>query len=360
MLLSLPNEILCLLPDFIDNIETFTSAAATCRRLRDALNAAPPQTILRLAAASAPTFFSPHPHFLVLATARAASNWALGDAERVRELRSALQGGIDGFYQFCLHRSGLTLADIRRTHLARFSIINPLSDKIDKMAGRQWYSTPDFWDGGVSEAYTIQTEADRATFQLLIYGEMFASTMEAFLEPERGLPFHDLTTRLTYITYCLPDWSCRSYSGFDVLPTGPYADGDPPEGDQVAFHHILSCWRWECLWGDAIRSLLFENPASFPQRGRNEEEHEWQKLLRDALQVQGLEGMQLVTLPKEQISPAVLERAMAIKARVRQIPCPPAVTTFGRRRILTVSSDAPDPAREVRVCCAFHWGMGRV
>lgn len=357
MLLRLPTEILCLLADFIDNIETFTNAAATCRRLRDALYAAPPQTILRLAAASAPTFFSPHPHFLVLATARTASNWALGDAGRVDELRSALQSGIDGFYQFCLRHSGLTLADIRRTHLARFSIINPLSDKIDKMAGRQWYRTPRFWDGGVSEAYTLETEADRATFQLLIYSEMFASTMEAFLEPERGLPLHDLTTRLTYITYCIPDWACRSYSGFDVLPTGPYADGGASEADQVAFHHILSCWRWECLWGDAIRTLLFENPASFPQRRRDEEENGRQKLLRDALQVQGLEGMQLVTLPKDRISPAALERAMAIKARVLQVPRLPAVTTFGTRRNITVASHAPDPAKEVRVCCGSFWGM---
>ncbi|OJJ07720.1 hypothetical protein ASPVEDRAFT_33917 [Aspergillus versicolor CBS 583.65] len=357
MLLRLPTEILCLLADFIDNIETFTNAAATCRRLRDALYAAPPQTILRLAAASAPTFFSPHPHFLVLATARTASNWALGDADRVDELRSALQGGIDGFYHFCLRHSGLTLADIRRTHRARFSIINPLSDKIDKMAGRQWYSTPRFWDGGVSEAYTLETEADRATFQLLIYSEMFASTMEAFLEPERGLPLHDLTTRLTYITYCIPDWGCRSYSGFDVLPTGPYADGDASEADQVAFHHILSCWRWGCLWGDAIRTLLFENPASFPQRRRDDEEDGRQKLLRDALQVQGLEGMQLVTLPKDQISPAALERAMAIKARVLQVPHLPAVTTFGTRRNITVASHAPDPAKEVRVCCGSFWGM---
>ena len=56
-------------------------------------------------------------------------------------------------------------------HQARFSIINPLADKIDKMAGDQWYASPDnFWSGGVSEPETLYTESNIAAFQTIIYG----------------------------------------------------------------------------------------------------------------------------------------------------------------------------------------------
>ena len=61
-LLDLPNEILSSLPIYIDNIETFTNAASSCRRLRErfvAFAETHPKTILLLADASAPTFF-PH------------------------------------------------------------------------------------------------------------------------------------------------------------------------------------------------------------------------------------------------------------------------------------------------------------
>ena len=54
-LLDLPNEILPLFPLYIDNIETFTSAASSCWRPRENFVRTHPKTGLLLAEASAPT-----------------------------------------------------------------------------------------------------------------------------------------------------------------------------------------------------------------------------------------------------------------------------------------------------------------
>jgi len=259
-LLDLPNEILFSLPLYIDNIETFANAASSCWQLRESFAQAHPKTILLLADASAPTFFSLHPHYLITATARQASGWAIGNEENTCRLRKAFQGGIDSFYDFCLNNpnTGLRMEDIRRLHQARFSIINPLADHIDKMAGDQWYrSADDFWDGGVSEAETLYTELTLAAFQIIIYGELFASSMQAFLESEKELlPSFDIETRLDYIKYCIPDWACRSYPGMEVLPVGPYAPGVEIEmGNQVPIRHIMQCRRWRRMWARAIRMV---------------------------------------------------------------------------------------------------------
>lgn len=145
MLLDLPYEILICFADHLRNIEDFLSFSSTCRTLHATLSKTNPHTILQLASRSAPTFFSPHPYFLTAATARGAARAALGNEDLTKDLHEAFQAGINGLYKFCLKYSGITLEDLRRWHLARFSVINPLSDRIDKMAGKQWYQTPDFW-----------------------------------------------------------------------------------------------------------------------------------------------------------------------------------------------------------------------
>ncbi|THC95058.1 hypothetical protein EYZ11_005453 [Aspergillus tanneri] len=358
-LVTLPNEILCLLPLYIDNIESFTNAASSCRRLRDTFYTAHPNTILRLAVASAPTFFSPHPHFLIAATVRQASNWALGDASRTKELRRALQGGINSLLDFSIQYSGLSLPQIRSMHQSRFSILNPLSDLIDKMAGSQWYATPEFWNGGVSEPYTLDTEASRATFQIVIYGELFGPSMLAFLEPERAdLPFFDVHTRLDYFTYCVPDWVCKSYPGFEVLPTGPYAlDVEPPrEGDQVALHYILRCGRWRRLWTASILEIMtFLGEEQTNKDSNMENEESWrEKMLRDALLCQGLEGMQLVTVPEEKVDKDVMQRFRWIKKHIDKLERPPSVERLGKGGS-TLVSHAPDPSNEVEVPCRDMW-----
>ncbi|KAJ5179709.1 hypothetical protein N7492_002919 [Penicillium capsulatum] len=361
-LLDLPTEILCSLPLYLHDIETFTNAASSCRQLRDAFSHTRPKTILHLAAGSAPTFFSPHPRFLVALTARQASDWALGDPDRTRLLREAFRGGIHTLYQFCLDHAGLTLEDIRRAHLARFSIINRLSDKIDKMAGNQWLNTPNFWDGGVSEAYTICAEADRTTMEMIIYGELFGRSMEAFLQPDQNLPYFDIATRLDYLTYCVPESFCQSYPEFEVLPVGPYKPGTDPEladeqdkGDQVVLWYVLKCGRWRRMWAAAIRSLL-DLESEFSDEDLTQEP--WDKrLLRDALQIQGLDGMQLVTLPKEEISTECWQKARKIASQIKALKGPPGDALINSHpRYQRQLSLAPSPWLEVYVAVQTYWG----
>ncbi|RAL07793.1 uncharacterized protein BO97DRAFT_233133 [Aspergillus homomorphus CBS 101889] len=361
---TLPNEIIALLPAYLNNIETFTNASSACRLFRDNFATASPKTILQLAAASAPTFFSPHPHFLVAATARQASAWVLQDpATRTPLLHQALRGGIPGLYEFCLEHAGLTLAEIRRLHLARFDILNPLSDRIDKMAGRQWYQTEHFWDGGVSEPWTIQTEADRATFQIVIYGELFGPDMDAFLAAGRRTPdkpVHSIETRLEFIKYCVPDAMClKGYRGFaQPENSGPYANLEDPwalPGDQVALQHILSCRRWRRMWADAMRMISRDEADGKIEDNVNEES--WRtKLWRDALLVQGLWGMQLVTLPEARVAKEWLDKGRWLREQIWKLDGPLETRAIGEPWEDPVSL-APDPSQDVFVCMAALWRM---
>lgn len=301
-LLDLPPELLLALPLYLRNIEDFTNAASTCRTLRTIFADTHPNTILRLAAAAAPTFFSPHPHVLVLATARQLANWAMGNEERTAELRLAFQGGVEGLLEFAIPRTGLTLADIKELYNTRLDVMNVFSDKIDKMAGKQWYATPNFWDGGVSEPYTIDVEADSAAYQIAIYGELFGSTMEANLQRAAGReapPGFDRQTRIEFIKYCIPEWIIDPGSEMGnlernmALPVGPYAPGHErlPRG-QFDLRYVVTCGRWRRMWQAGERAL-----------GPDCDSHTWPEwkdvLWASVVQQMGLMSLKLVTAPAE-------------------------------------------------------------
>ena len=78
-----------------------------------------------------------------------------------------------------------------------------------------------------------------------------------------------------------------------------------------------------------------------------------QKLYRNALQTQGLEGMQLVTLPKEGISKECRDQALQIKQRVKLLQ--EIFDDVTRRNELESRlKDAPDPAAEIAKCMAGY------
>lgn len=246
---SLPLEILLLVPHHLLNIEDFFNLSSTCRTFHTICSITSPRAILRLAAASSRTFFRPDPHFLIAATVRQVSDWALLNSENTETLRHAMQEGVYSLLALCVDKAQLSMDDIRRLHATRFSLINPVSDMIDRCAGTQWYETPDFWTGGVSDPGTISLEPIRSLFQIVIYGEFFASSMRAYLEPEMGLPRFDAEFRMDYIKYCIPDRTCESYDGMTVLPVGPYAEQDDAsthnemmleeDVEQYSLNHLL-------------------------------------------------------------------------------------------------------------------------
>ncbi|KAJ4346656.1 uncharacterized protein N0V89_010587 [Didymosphaeria variabile] len=276
-LLDLPNELLLQLPSYMNNIEDFMNASSTCKRLRNLFTNTLPKTILRLASRSAPTFFSPHPHFLVLAVARQIAAWAVASqAERetrVALLVEAFRGGMKGVLSLALSDDvegvGLTMEDIRKMYELRFNIINPLNTTIDAMIGSEWYQQPAFWNGGAEDAFTLYTDVSSATFQFLIYGELFGGTTSSFLLPSSNRkPALNIDTRIEFIKYCIPDWSCGPNNGrndgFELLSVGPYAEGaedspygDKLEGNQTALAHLVGGAMFRgTLWKRAWRRVL--------------------------------------------------------------------------------------------------------
>ncbi|KAL9636017.1 MAG: hypothetical protein Q9164_003100 [Protoblastenia rupestris] len=329
-LLDLPPEILMLLPYHLRNIEDFKEASSSCRSLRNAFLTTSPNTILRLAAESSRNFFRPHPYFLVAATVRQISDWAFLSPENTATLRKAFKGGIDGLFDLCISKASLTMDDIRRLHASRFSTINPL------------YETPNFWHGGVSDAATIDVEPQRSLFQIVIYGELFKSSVQAVMEGGVGF---DLGTRLDYIKYCIPDSACWSWYGdVTVEKVGPYANAPKfinPDGDQVGLQHILTCSTWKKAW----RVVQQEIGADFEEAWR-------QKIWYSVLQMQGLEGLEMLRPGGvEKWRTRLQEKRNKIAAM--SLENQPQIQMFGHR--MSNGSDCPSMADEVYVCMCGYW-----
>ena len=173
----------------------------------------------------------------------------------------------------------MVLIDISRLHMSRFTTLNPVIDLIDRCAGKQWYDVDNFWNGGRSDAETIDCEPERALFEMAIYGSLFHATLEANLEGRKGL---DLAVRLDFIKYCIPDWYCSAHRGFQVDQTGPYREGRAnvePRMDQYSIRHILKSKRWCAAWDEVRRAC-----------GGDFEDDRRQKIWVSAVQMQGLEG----------------------------------------------------------------------
>lgn len=303
--LSLPGDILLALPRHLHDIEDFVNLSATCRLLRDVCKDASPKTILRLAAAASRIFFRPSPHFLVTATARQLSEWASLSQANTAALRAACRGGVEGLLELALDHAGLTMERIRELYEMRFTTINPVVDLIDKCVGEQWYATPNFWDGGVDDAYTINVDPPETFFHLVIYGELFGPAFDVFLETGVVPEVASVETRLEYVKYCIPDWACyacmKSAKGVKLAngkidprravdAVGPYASFKNGNGDdctnhnnQIGLAHLLKSTRWNPSWKE-VRAAA----------GGDFDEKWKQALWWAVVMCQGMDGMRMI------------------------------------------------------------------
>ncbi|EPS99214.1 hypothetical protein FOMPIDRAFT_1164125 [Fomitopsis schrenkii] len=304
---SLPEDILLSLPVYLHDIEDFVNLGSTCCLFYSLSVCTSPRTILHLAAAASRTFFRPSPHFLVAATARQLSEWASLSPANITHLRDAFRGGTQAVLDLALEHAGLTMARIRELYEMRFATINPVVDLIDKCVGMQWYSTPNFWDGGVDDAYTIDADPPETFFHLVTYGELFGSAIETFLETGVVPEVASVEMRLEYIKYCLPEWKCwismsdlkRRYGTIDprrvVMPVGPYVPFgryeeiwvSPPDfsehGNQEGLLHLLESTRWNPSWKE-VRAAV-----------GGDFDVEWkQEVWRTVVMCQGLHGMEMI------------------------------------------------------------------
>ncbi|OJI98248.1 hypothetical protein ASPVEDRAFT_25145 [Aspergillus versicolor CBS 583.65] len=323
-LLRLPPEIVCMLTNFIDDIRTFTNVSSSNKYLYNSLKLTHPQTILRLAAGSGPALFQPHPTFLVTITARSASAWALTQPNRDEILCKAFSGDIDTLYEFCLTHGTLTLAQIRKTYKQRFSIINRLSASVQQL-GWKWELHPGYFENtdykparrkkryDAMKPQTLWIETALPVFQIIIYGELFAQSMDAFLaDPEgKSLPRFSKNTRMEY------------------LRTLPSSRG----GWYYDFVHLLE-WvavkpGWEMKWTRAIRHYLdpecvqdtcIPGNASLGSHQHAPRDPAKARLLMSALEMQGLDGMGFILYKRpERLSGQYLDGALRINEQVSRL-----------------------------------------
>ncbi|KAI4143506.1 MAG: hypothetical protein L6R39_004547 [Caloplaca ligustica] len=189
-----------------------------------------------------------------------------------------MRHGIYALLDLCVAKAGLTLNDIRRLHASRFSLINLVSDMFDKCAGLQSNAVPK--DERMSDL-------ERSLFHIIIYGELFASTMAAFLHPQLALPRFDHEFRMDYIKYCIPDPMCRSYKSMTVLKVGPYAEDGihlmPQAYDQDDLAELfLRCPACRQVW-ERVRLTIGPDFTD-----------EWrQQMWCSALRTQGWKGLEM-------------------------------------------------------------------
>lgn len=374
-LLSLPRDILVLLPSFLHNIEDFANVSSTCRTLRECMGTATPHTILHLAAAQTRVFFRPSPHFLVAAIARELGNWARQSDANEAELACCMSHGIDGVLELALTtaRCGLTMERIRELHALRFSVINPTTDLIDKCVGKQWWGTPGFWSGGVDDAYTIYSDPPEAFFHLAIYGELFAPDHDALLRQDHGARRLKVETRLEYVKYCIPDFATqRIYQGDYVVPldprrlvkeTGPYAqvEGGGPFRDQhsLALIWVIRSSRWKPHWKQVREQTgLPDFVEDFDdgwwydveehERQNREQTQDWrQRFWENVMLCQGLEGLGMLR-PEQQ--DRWIPKVREWREQIARLEKEPPKTMVGKQATL----EYPYLLGDLRICISGY------
>ena len=368
-LLSLPPDILILLPEHLHNIEDYTNLSSTCKTLRECMKTATPNTILRLAAAQSTTFFRPSPLFLAAATAKQLGNWARQSEANERVLASKLEEGNDALLDLAVEHCGLTMVRIRELHLMRFSIINPVTDIIDQCVGQQWYSTPNFWNGGVSDAYTIHSEPHATLFHLAIYGELFGPDLEALLDQDMSARRLGVSTRIQFIKYCIPDFAttCEGqYGGVStrssdlrwlVKPTGPYKPDEngwsgPRENHNQALAWTIKSSRWRPHWKRMREKAGPDFEKNFQDDWwfvENEHrERDWrQRMWENVMICQGLDGLAQL---RPSLQDAWIPKVKEWRERISRLEREPDVFRIGRQATLQY----PFLLGDLRVCAGGY------
>lgn len=252
----------------------------------------------------------------------------------------------------------------------RFSIINPVTDIIDKCVGRQWNDTPDFWDGGVSDAYTVEAEASETLFHLAIYGELFAPDFEVFLNQDTQSRRLTVDTRLEFIKYCIPDLATFSAQHLArgirmpdgtidprraVKEIGPYtrkANGYSPfiNDNNIALVWVLQSSRWRPHWKAArLRSgpdfqQDFDDGWWFdPSDGQDWRQRMWEAVMS----CQGLDG--LGTIRPELQDPWV-SKARRWREKIAALEQAPEWIRVGEQATL----EYPFLLGDLRICGSGH------
>ncbi|KAJ7164682.1 hypothetical protein C8R43DRAFT_1061882 [Mycena crocata] len=251
---TLPPELLFNLPAYLHNIEDLLSLSLTCRTLYRTCANPEPKLVLQLAEKSGRTFFRPHPHFLLGATARQLADWAVKDDDHRHLLEVAIQGGVDKLLGLALEVATLTMDDIRRLHKYKCDVLNVLNRRLDLSAGP-----------GSGNPMTVCNDPETTLLSWIIYGELFHHSLElAYLPLPEHKPLSSVI-RYKWFVYCMPDVNSFRYMEFGDVPDffKKYRQDDDDRFQQLsmseAFRQMLapSMWREELV---ASPSFLSTHP----------------------------------------------------------------------------------------------------
>ncbi|KAK4495065.1 hypothetical protein PRZ48_013392 [Zasmidium cellare] len=355
---SLPKDILVLLPDYLHNIEDYTNLSSTCRKLRECMQTALPNTILRLAVAQSRVFFRPSPHFLFVAVAREVGHWARQSDANEQEFVEHCRGGVDALLDLALDHCGITMERIRELHRMRCDIINPVTDIIDRCVGDQWHAQEDFWDT-VEDAYTIDSDAPETFFHLAIYGELFGPDFEATLNNDSRFRNLKPETRIEFVKYCMTDPAVASTEEYEaaaraVKRTTPY---DP---DNYSFwdnwnHNIALTWvikskTWKPYW-KAMREKAgpeFQDDFDDGWFTHNGIDQDWrQRMWENGMLCQGLEGFEMI---RPHLQDQWISKVKEWREKIEKLDREPPSTKVGKQTTL----EYPYLLGDLRICAAGY------
>ncbi|RYC56368.1 hypothetical protein CHU98_g9841 [Xylaria longipes] len=343
------------------------NTASTRRRLRACMATATPNIVLQLAAAQTKVFFRPSPHFLVTATARQLGNWARESAANEQELAAKLEEGIEGLLELSLEHCGLTMDRIRELHSLRFSLINPVADIIDQCVGKQWYETPDFWNGGVDDAYTISAEPSETLFHLAMYGELFAPDFEPILNQDPSPRRLTVETRLEFMKYCVPDFATFR-CGDARLPdgrldprrvtkaTGPYApdcETQNHNNNNIALTWVIRSSRFRPRYQELrAKAGVPDFQSDFDDGWWYDEglDQDWrQRLWEDVMMCQGLDGLGML---RPDMQDQWMGKIREWRDKIAKLDREPPLTKVGRQATL----EYPYLLGDLRICASGYVG----
>ncbi|KAJ7644323.1 hypothetical protein FB45DRAFT_897535 [Roridomyces roridus] len=203
-LVELPAELLIDFPQYLHSLEDLLSLFSTCRTLYNACSNPDPKIIPHLAAQSGRVFFRPHPHLLILATARQVADWAVQADDRRYRLEVAIHGGVDKLLELALDVAQLTMDDIRRLYTYKCDVLNPLNRQLDVAAGPSSSPSP----------LTVCNDPETALLSWAIYGELFHHSYDLLFQPLPELKPLSSLIRYKWFVYCMPDANSFHYMCF--------------------------------------------------------------------------------------------------------------------------------------------------
>lgn len=202
--LDLPIDILLLLPDFMDGLDTLCNLQATCKALYKTFESTRPNTVLRLLARRADASRRsslrqgpPLAHVLALAVAGQVADWAIGSEARTARLRLAFRAGPLGILRLGLEVAGMSLADAKvfcdGTCIAKACILADEQVRCHRCAAldraaaciNQCFQIEDVCSTVRLSGHEFGIEM---VYHLAIYGELFHSSMMACITLESDRP----------------------------------------------------------------------------------------------------------------------------------------------------------------------------